>query len=65
MKAIRIHQFGGPEGKKFRYKQLEQLLLKNSQLPFAEQKKILNDANNSWRSSLEQVDDILVIGVAV
>jgi serine phosphatase RsbU (regulator of sigma subunit) len=56
-------QFGGPKGKKFRYKQFEQMLLKNSHLGFSAQKNILNQANDGWKGSLEQVDDILVIGI--
>jgi len=58
-------QFGGPKGKKFRYTQFEQLLLHYSHLELEEQKEQLNKANNDWRGSLEQVDDILVIGVLV
>ena len=56
-------QFGGPKGKKFRYKQFEQMLQKNSHLDFQAQKKLLNTATDNWRGSLEQVDDILVVGV--
>lgn len=58
-------QFGGHNGKKFRYKQFEELLLKNAQLPFAEQKQILKTTIDRWRGALEQVDDILVIGVKI
>ncbi|MBL7933815.1 MAG: SpoIIE family protein phosphatase [Bacteroidia bacterium] len=58
-------QFGGPKGKKFRYKQFEQMLVKNSHMGLAAQKNMLNIANESWRGSLEQVDDILVIGIRV
>jgi len=39
-------QFGGPKGKKFRYKQFEQLLVANSHLSFSEQKKSIEQ---SWR----------------
>jgi serine phosphatase RsbU (regulator of sigma subunit) len=58
-------QFGGPKGKKFKYKQLEELLLANHQLPMEEQKKILDDAIESWKGGLEQVDDILIIGLRI
>lgn len=58
-------QFGGPKGKKFRYKQFENLLLNNSHLSMAAQKNILNSSHENWRGSLEQVDDILVIGVKI
>ncbi len=56
-------QFGGPKGKKFKYKQLEKILLEISHLPMAEQKEALNKKFEDWRGTLEQVDDVTVIGV--
>ncbi len=56
-------QFGGPKGKKFRYKQLEELLVSIQHKPMAEQHDILNDTIVQWQGNLEQVDDICVIGV--
>jgi serine phosphatase RsbU (regulator of sigma subunit) len=56
-------QFGGPKGKKFRYKQLEELLKENSSLPASEQKEILLNRFNSWKGNLEQVDDVCIIGI--
>lgn len=58
-------QFGGPKGKKFRYKQFEQMLLKNAHLGLTAQKNLLNSVNENWRGTLEQVDDILVIGIKI
>lgn len=58
-------QFGGPKGKKFRYSQLTGLITANAQLPFAQQREILGSTLTEWRGSLEQVDDVLVIGVRV
>jgi len=58
-------QFGGPKGKKFRYKQFEQMLFKNSHLGFSAQKNLLNSVNENWKGTLEQVDDILVIGIKI
>ena len=58
-------QFGGPKGKKFKYKQLEQLLLNNSNLAMDNQKSILNQTIDQWRGEQEQVDDILLIGVRI
>lgn len=58
-------QFGGPKGKKFKYKQLEELLLSNNRKPMEEQKNLLEDALEKWKGSLEQVDDILIIGIMV
>jgi serine phosphatase RsbU (regulator of sigma subunit) len=56
-------QFGGPLGKKFKYKQLSNLLLQHSAFPVEEQKNILAKTISDWKGALEQVDDILVIGI--
>ena len=58
-------QFGGPKGKKFKYKQLENLLLFNHHLPMNQQRELLSQTINDWKGSNEQVDDILVIGVRI
>lgn len=56
-------QFGGPNGKKFKYRPLKDLLLLNSAKSTSEQLRLLADALNQWRGQLEQVDDICVIGI--
>jgi serine phosphatase RsbU (regulator of sigma subunit) len=56
-------QFGGEKGKKFKYKQFQEVLLSNKDKSLNEQKKILNDTIEKWKGNLEQVDDILVIGI--
>ena len=56
-------QFGGPKGKKFKYKQLEELLVSVNHLTLQEQSKVLNETIESWRGGLEQVDDVLVAGI--
>lgn len=56
-------QFGGPKGKKFKYKQLEDLLLRISTSSMSEQKKILHSAFYEWKGQLEQIDDVCVIGI--
>lgn len=58
-------QFGGPKGKKFKYKQLDDLLLANAHRPLKEVHAKLNEAIESWKGALEQVDDICVIGIRV
>ena len=58
-------QFGGPKGKKFKYKLLHQLLLANAAKPMEEQKKVLESTLGEWQGNLEQVDDILIIGIRV
>jgi len=56
-------QFGGPMGKKFKYKPFKRLLLQNAHRPMEEQKKILNDTLDEWMGDIEQVDDICIIGL--
>lgn len=58
-------QFGGEKGKKFMYKQFQELLLSNHALSCEEQSRALEKGFRNWKGSLEQVDDICVIGVRV
>jgi serine phosphatase RsbU (regulator of sigma subunit) len=58
-------QFGGPRGKKFMAGNFRQLLLDVSKLPIERQKTTLNQTIEEWRGNLEQVDDMLIIGVQV
>ncbi len=58
-------QFGGPKGKKFMYKPFQDLLITNHKKPMANQKEILYDAFEDWKGNLDQVDDVLVIGMAI
>lgn len=58
-------QFGGPKGKKFMAGNFRTLLLEASQLPAEQQRLRLNETIESWRGELEQVDDILIIGIKI
>ena len=58
-------QFGGPKGKKFKYKQLQELLLTNAGKAMDEQKKILDEALRNWKGQMEQTDDVCIIGIRV
>lgn len=58
-------QFGGPKGKKFKYKQLMELILSLNQDSLAQQQEVLNTSFNNWRGDLEQVDDVTIIGIRV
>jgi len=58
-------QFGGEKGKKFMSKNLREHLVSISHLPMNEQRKNLEETFNSWVGSLEQVDDVTVIGIKI
>jgi ligand-binding sensor domain-containing protein/serine phosphatase RsbU (regulator of sigma subunit) len=56
-------QFGGEEGKKFKYRRFRHLLLNIHNLPADEQEKLLDHSIIQWMNGHEQVDDILILGV--
>jgi len=56
-------QFGGPKGKKFKRKQLNDLLLSLSSTPIGNQKENLKEVFVQWKGDLEQIDDICIIGI--
>lgn len=58
-------QFGGPKGKKFKYKTLKELLISNCEKPMAEQRDELEKVIDNWKGDLEQVDDICMIGLRI
>lgn len=58
-------QFGGPKGKKFKHKQLNELLFSISGKDLHTQKRLLDEVFEDWRGNLEQIDDVMVIGIRV
>ena len=58
-------QFGGPDGKKFMHKQLRKIFVDIAEKHVDRQKEIINDNFEKWKGDLEQVDDVLIIGVRV
>lgn len=58
-------QFGGEKGKKFKYKPLNDLLLSIAQTPLNAQKDALDKRFISWQGNLEQVDDVLIVGIRI
>ncbi len=55
-------QFGGELMKKFKYRNLKELLIKIQPESMSQQRIILNHTIEKWRGDIEQLDDILVIG---
>lgn len=60
-----VDQFGGPKGKKFKYKQLKEVLMSIHHKKMQEQKNILNQTFNDWKGDLEQLDDVCIVGVRI
>jgi phosphoserine phosphatase RsbU/P len=60
-----VDQFGGPNGKKFKYSNFRNLLLKISGLSASEQKEIVMKSYIDWKGDLPQLDDILVFGLRI
>jgi serine phosphatase RsbU (regulator of sigma subunit) len=56
-------QFGGPKGKKYKYKQLQSLLTSISGLSPQKQREALEADFDDWKGALEQVDDVCLIGI--
>ena len=58
-----VDQFGGEKAKKFSSKRLRELLLEIHKLPMSEQKNNLAKTIADWQGNLEQIDDMLVMGI--
>lgn len=58
-------QFGGEKGKKITTKTLKTVLTSIQSLPLNEQQEKLNQFYLNWKGNLEQIDDVLVIGLKV
>ncbi|MBK9285572.1 MAG: SpoIIE family protein phosphatase [Sphingobacteriaceae bacterium] len=58
-------QFGGPKGKKFKYKQLKQILIDLKDASMQEQKTAIENYFQQWKGDIEQTDDICIIGLKV
>ncbi|MDC3220249.1 SpoIIE family protein phosphatase [Flavobacteriales bacterium] len=56
-------QFGGEKDKKFKVRNMKDLLISISGLPMKDQEKIIKDAFLDWKGETEQTDDVLVIGI--
>jgi serine phosphatase RsbU (regulator of sigma subunit) len=56
-------QFGGEKSKKFTSKRMRELVLEACKLPMVQQKQKIASTISEWRGNLEQVDDMLVMGI--
>ncbi|MBE9468882.1 MAG: SpoIIE family protein phosphatase [Bacteroidetes bacterium] len=58
-------QFGGETGRKFMSKKFKQLLTEINNKPMSEQHDILDSTIDNWRGDIEQIDDIIIIGLKI
>ncbi len=58
-------QFGGVTGKKLGRKRLKELLLHTAHFDMQTQKEFIIDFIVKWKGTLEQVDDMLMIGIEI
>lgn len=56
-------QFGGEKGKKYSSRRLKETLLDIHQCSMPEQKQKLESTIDNWKGTLEQVDDISIMGI--
>lgn len=56
-------QFGGPEGKKFKYKPFRRLLIECAGLDPEIQKQVIINEFNLWKGNQKQIDDISILGI--
>lgn len=67
-----VDQFGGDRGRKFMKKRFRQMLLDNQHLDMSSQKEAFNKILEDWmdypsehRTHIEQIDDIIVLGIQI
>lgn len=56
-------QFGGPDGKKLMKVGVKRLLEEIHQKPMNEQGRLIGDCFKNWKGELDQVDDVLFMGI--
>ena len=60
-----IDQFDKNNKEKFKTKRFQELLVRINGMPMNQQKTVLNNIIEKWRGEVEQIDDILVVGVKI
>jgi serine phosphatase RsbU (regulator of sigma subunit) len=56
-------QFGGPKGKKFKYQPFKELLVSLAGKDMHEQGLMLDREFEKWKGDIDQIDDVVVIGM--
>jgi serine phosphatase RsbU (regulator of sigma subunit)/tetratricopeptide (TPR) repeat protein len=60
-----VDQFGGAKGKKLKAANMRKLLLSIQDESMEKQRLLIDEAFESWRGDIEQVDDVCMIGVRI
>lgn len=60
-----VDQFGGSERSKFLSKRFKNLLLEHANKPMEYQKEVLEKTHQEWKGQIDQIDDIVVVGIRV
>ncbi|MBK8806584.1 MAG: SpoIIE family protein phosphatase [Bacteroidales bacterium] len=60
-----LDQFGWRSGKKFKNKQFKELLLDINEMPTEVKQVVIKNAFKNWKGDLEQVDDIMILGLKI
>jgi serine phosphatase RsbU (regulator of sigma subunit) len=58
-------QFGGDNGKKYKYAPFQQKLIASSELALSEQRSLMKGEFMKWKGTHEQVDDVLLVGIKI
>ncbi len=58
-----LDQFGGPKGRKFKHSRFGELLSNMSDLDIKEQGEMVVKTFEQWKGEIDQLDDVLVLGV--
>jgi serine phosphatase RsbU (regulator of sigma subunit) len=58
-------QFGGPNGSKYMKYNLKKLLSENCSRSMAEQRNIIENEFEMWKGSVNQIDDVTILGVRI
>lgn len=58
-------QFGGPDGRKFMMRRFRELIASIAHLPMKQQFEEIEQAFLGWQGLIEQVDDVLILGIRI
>ncbi|OQY01119.1 MAG: hypothetical protein B6I20_07975 [Bacteroidetes bacterium 4572_117] len=58
-------QFGGKKGKKLKTRNFKNLLLSCKDKPMKEQEKFMQNSFDDWKGDIEQIDDVILMGLRI